>query len=319
MAFENMGRTVPGRRRRFLVCILNPCGSYPDFRFETPDTLYVASESLVYSVVESHPPNEFGWSEIAWNTIGDIWLWGALALSIREGEGFYAFVPDFEETRAATKALIVSEIDGAAIERAVARMVACTSRRQYTLHWVKPQSSEVEQLYVALRAAQPRVLRGVNCFLKALMLWSLPSKRLLDEEMGFNLYIALEGGLAEIRQRLTAAAGRSISYMDTLEFVAGEFTHGEALAQYWYEAHGDRNELMHPDNPDSPYAIHPISADDIWELFDPMLTLYRYIMLGEKRPTFDASGQPHPRKPSWLRPSLARRDVISTGSSAWRR
>ena len=34
----------------------------------------------------------------------------------------------------------------------------------------------------------------------------------------------------------------------------------------------------------SPYVIQPMSADDIIELFDPMLSLYRYLLLGELRP-----------------------------------
>jgi hypothetical protein len=33
--------------------------------------------------------------------------------------------------------------------------------------------------------------------------------------------------------------------------------------------------------------MHPRSADDIWELFDPMLSLYRYILIGEVRPTYE--------------------------------
>jgi hypothetical protein len=32
--------------------------------------------------------------------------------------------------------------------------------------------------------------------------------------------------------------------------------------------------------------MHPMVADDIYELLDPMLSLYRYLLLGEPRPTF---------------------------------
>jgi hypothetical protein len=68
------------------------------------------------------------------------------------------------------------------------------------------------------------------------------------------------------------------------EFVRRAFSYGEALADYWQDAHDDRNALLHPDNDFSPYVIQPMSADDIYELFDPMLSLYRYILIGDPRP-----------------------------------
>lgn len=287
-----------GRRKKFRLCILSPCGSYPDIRFRTDSSLYVADKTLVYSVVEHEPPNEYGWSEIGWNDIGEIRLWGALALSIREGEGFFAFVPNLEEYGRTPTVLYLERLREDLIDKVVSRTVAGAGDRSYKLHWIGPRLAEVRRLYDALQRASTSSLRGLNCFLKALAIWSLPrASGLLTEEIGFNLYIALEGGLAEIRKGLSASAGCMVSYSEVLNFVAQNFTYGEALANYWEEAHDDRNALLHPDNPDAPYVIHPMSVDDIWELFDPMLSLYRFILLGEPRPQFDAHGRPTPRSP----------------------
>ena len=142
-------------------------------------------------------------------------------------------------------------------------------------------------VYDALVKAEPAILRGVNCFLKSLLLWVIPENRLLTEEMVLNLYIALEAGLSTIRRRLSAAAGRSVSYADVFDFVAANFTAGEGLAEYWQDAHDDRNALLHPDNDFSPYVVQPMHVDDIWELFDPMISLYRYVLLGEQRPSIE--------------------------------
>jgi len=168
--------------------------------------------------------------------------------------------------------------------------------RKYELHWVTPDAREVERLYDVLGRVDDTILRGVNCFMKATLIWSLRESGLLTEEIGFNLYIALEAGLSIVRRGLSAQAGRSVSFSDVFDFVAANFTHGRGLAEFWREAHDDRNALLHPDNDFSPYAIQPMWVDDIWELFDPMLSLYRFILLDEPRPTFDEHGRPKPRK-----------------------
>jgi hypothetical protein len=68
------------------------------------------------------------------------------------------------------------------------------------------------------------------------------------------------------------------------DFVRETFSYGEALADYWQEAHDDRNALLHPANDFSPYVIQPMSADDILELFDPMLSLTATSSSGSLRP-----------------------------------
>ena len=68
------------------------------------------------------------------------------------------------------------------------------------------------------------------------------------------------------------------------DFVGATFAYGDALAEYWQDARDDRNALLHPANDFSPYVIQPMFADDIMELLDPMLSLYRYILIGDPRP-----------------------------------
>jgi len=84
--------------------------------------------------------------------------------------------------------------------------------------------------------------------------------------------------------RLSNKAGHTVPFTAVFEFVRATFSYGDALAEFWRDAHGNRTALLHPANEFSPYAIQPMSADDILELFDPMLSLYRYILLGELRP-----------------------------------
>jgi hypothetical protein len=284
MDFDDLRR---GSRKTFILRVLDTRGRYPNIRFRTQDALYVATESIVYSVVEASAPNKVGFSEIAWNDINEIRLWGALALSIKEGSGFYVFIPQYrlEEPRDCT--IWLSDLREDVVSRVADRMAARMPPSRYQLHWLTPPLAEVNALYDALGKSEPAVLRGVNCFLKSLLIWSLPEGGLLTEEIGLNLYVALEAGLSTIRRRMSVVAGHTVSYAETFEFVAIHFTAGEGLAEYWMDTHDDRNALLHPDNDFSPYVIQPMWVDDICELFDPMLSLYRYILLGEPRPTVE--------------------------------
>ena len=55
---------------------------------------------------------------------------------------------------------------------------------------------------------------------------------------------------------------------------------GQGLAEFWLDCHDDRTILMHPDNKYGARVMHPPFADDIYDLLDPMLSLYRYILIG---------------------------------------
>lgn len=273
-----------GKRRHFHVSVLSDRGSYPRMNVHRGDAVYFASESLVYTVVPYEEPNEFGYSEITWAHLGEIRFWGAVAFSITEGRGFYHFHP------LALGNVYAENVDTALAERVARKVAAEHPEQSHKLHWVACNQDEVMRLYDVLQSASPTLLRGVSCYLKAHMLGKY---EFFDEEMGINLYITLEAGLATIRRRLSAPAGRDVSYNDVFDHVRANLTFGDALADYWQDAHDDRNALLHPDNDFSPYAIQPMSADDIVELFDPMLSLYRYILLGEPRPTYEEiTGRP---------------------------
>ena len=71
MDFDDIRR---GSRRVFILRVFDPRGTYPGLRFRAPNALYVPTASLVYSVVEAERPNEFGFSEIAWNDVNEIRL-----------------------------------------------------------------------------------------------------------------------------------------------------------------------------------------------------------------------------------------------------
>lgn len=264
-----------GKRRQFVLRVLSDRGRYAEIRFRAADALYVSSPSLVYTVVPSEIDTEYGDSEIAWTDIGEIRLWGALAFSLLEGSGFFCFYPLDGQL------ILAESLDEDVVQRAAQRVSARLAPQQHELNTRRPSQDSVGALYEALLKADNVILRGVNCYLKSFMLWEHPFFR---EEMGLNLYISLEAGLSVIRRRLSAQGGRDVSYEDVFDFVRATFPHGDGLAEYWEDCHDDRTILVHPDNRFGARVMHPSMADDIYELLDPMLSLYRYILIGEPPP-----------------------------------
>jgi hypothetical protein len=272
-----------GRRRRFVLRVLSAHGSYPQLSFERNEALYRASSSLVFTVVPSEPPNEWGWNELAWADLGEIRFWGALAFAIPEGKGFYGFYP-VEERSETPRTIWAERLDVSMAEKIAGRVAEKLAPQAHDLHWHPPDTGEIGALYDALLAADNLLLRGVNCYLKSHMLWKHP---MFAEEMGINLYIALEAGLSVLRRRLSVAEKRDVSYQDVYDHIRERFTCGDALVEYWEDCRDDRNIVIHPDCHLGPQVMHPRSADDIWELFDPMLSLYRYVLIGRLRPSYE--------------------------------
>jgi hypothetical protein len=271
-----------GRRRRFQLRILGAprrafC-TYPDFSFHHRQAAYYGSESLVYTVVPAEGDDDY--NELAWANIGEIRLWGALAFAIEEGQGFYSFHPI--EAEHSGGSIWAQTLDTKVADRFARRLAGSISKQKHNLHWVRPDPNEVIALYEALLHADNLLLRGVNCYLKSHVLWRYP---LFGEEVGINLYIALEAGLSVLRRRMSHAEKRDVSYQSVLDFIRRNFSYGEPLVDYWQDCRDDRNIVIHPDADLGPEVMHPKHADDIWELFDPMLSLYRYILIGKFRPS----------------------------------
>lgn len=268
---------VLGKRREFALTILSDRGAYPGVRVRTDDALYVATPSLTYTVVPIEEPNEFGFSEVGWAEVGAIRLWGALAFSREERKGFFSVYP-LGGTLLLMESLNEDLVQGAAV-RAASRMPPQNHRLS-----VDGKVEQVLRLYDALLNADNVLLRGVNCYLKTHMLWNYMEFR---DEMAINLHISLEAGLGTLRKRLSTSVGRQVSYKDVYEFIAKTFSQGEGLVEFWQDRRDDRNMLIHPDSDAGAHVMLPMLADDIYELLDPMVSLYRYILIGENRPRFD--------------------------------
>jgi hypothetical protein len=215
-------------------------------------------------------------SENAWCNASELRLWGALMFSLEEGQGFFRFHP------LSNQLVLSADFNDLLVQAAAQRQAARTAPQKHNLHWQKPKHDDVAALYQALLQADNVILRGVSCYLKAFLLWE---HRFFHEEMGLNLYIAVEAGLAVLRKRMSRLAAKDVSFYEVFDFVRSTF--GEELADYWAETHDDRTILLHPDNRLGAEVFHPQLANDIYELLDPMLSLYRYILLGVPRPDDD--------------------------------
>jgi hypothetical protein len=268
---------IRGRRQYFIVTLLDPKGSYPRESIRLESALYVAAPEFRYTVTRAEPPNEFGFSEISWANLGELRFWAAMAFAIPEGQGFYYFCP------ARSAHLCASKLEESQAHRMAERLATEARVGTSTGHWVFPDVAEVAELYAALLQADQVILRGATCYLKSHLFWGT----LFMEEMCINLHISLEAGLTVLRKRLSETHGMPVSYDDVYDFIERHFTYGGALVEFWRDRRDDRNLLLHPDSFLGPYAIAPMRADDVYELLGPVLSLYRFLLIGANRPSFD--------------------------------
>lgn len=289
-----------GRRRPFMLRVMRSDGCWcPTHAFTAENAIYRPSDSLVYTAVLSEESLEYwGVKELPWADIAEIRLWGALTFSVPEGNGYCDLYP-LEEDHLQPIVIWADRIDAERFDRIAARYARRFPPQSHRLHWHRPDAEEVAALYDALKAADNVLLRGVNCYLKAQM---LSKHRRFVEEMGINLYIALEAGLKVLHRQLCEQAGQSVPFDAVFQHIRETFAYGDALAEFWIDARDDRNIVVHPDCYLGPEVMHPPYADDLMELFGPMLSLYRYIMLGIPRPDYLAE-----RRASQAR-TLAERD-----------
>ena len=265
-------------RRPYLLTVMAIKGQHPRVTFRAADALYVGKEDLVYTVVGIDPHDRSPFGETHWANIAEIRLWGAIAFAIREGEGFYSFEPG------ANRVMFLSSINEKTAQRVAEGLAADIPKGERWSRKLTVPESELLGLYDALLNADNILLRGVSCYLKSHLFWG---STLFMEEKAFNLYVSLEAALNTLKRRFSAAQGRDVSYDDVYKFIENTFAYGESLVEYLRDCRDNRNILFHPHNYFGEYVMAPLTADDVMELFDPMLTLYRYILIGDLRPPFD--------------------------------
>lgn len=222
------------------------------------------------------------WSDLAWLSREEVRLLATLALSVPEGCGALTFDPG--------EAVVIdlpSDVDlrsGAAIEVVrKALLPLCAHQEVNELStWEMSNLEEQRTIYNAISLRDELLLRGLYCLLKSRL---LVGDRRFGEEAFMNLQIAREAALEMIREVLLAKAevgGRGPSFRDAHAYLVENFRFGEALAEYFSWQHELWIVTKHPASALGPVWIPPLLADDVFDTYASLISVYRHLLLCEE-------------------------------------
>ena len=93
-------------------------------------------------------------------------------------------------------------------------------------------------------------------------------------------HVSLAAALEMIRQHIESERGKDVAYDDVYGYVEDAFP-GGALVDFLRDTYDLRTMLVHPSSRFGEYWAPPMQADDVFEIIEWLVPLYRHILTGE--------------------------------------
>ena len=261
------------------LCFLQPQFKYPAGGFKHPDALYYPSEDAVFIVTKSQP-----YSELTIWQPAQIRLLGALTLSVPEGGGMVVFAP-WHCSVLAHIPLTADLSSARTIESCIEAAIALRAENEqanrdiYMLRTVNRSDSNVEKdLFENIDLQDGVLIRGIYTLMKSQLLMQAYD---FMEEAFMNLQISREASLHIIREHLHFLGNPNPSYRDAHDYVRSNFRMGEPLVEYLELQHELWIETKHPMSIYGAGWAPSLGADDVYETYECLVSIYRHIVLGE--------------------------------------
>ena len=124
------------------------------------------------------------------------------------------------------------------------------------------------------------LMRGLYCLLKSDMLAACDGGVFM-EEAAMNLHISNESILRIVVEHLREEGGPEPSAAQFYEHLECTLKDGEPLVQYLGGLYEKWIIAKHPSSKHGVFWSPPYSADDVYETRELLISLFRYILLGE--------------------------------------
>lgn len=275
-----------------LVRLLHPGYGYPMHPkyecskqlFKHKDALYYPSEEVVFLVTKRIPSNLGDiFTEVALWAPEEIRLLGTLALSTPEGGGRVTFAPWYSSIipdMSVDSNLSSDDTIAACLDFAIQLRTSNKDKNSdlYMLREIYRSDSDVERkLFENIDPEDGILLRGLYALLKSQLLISA----FFMEEAFMNLQISREASFQIIRQHLQYIGNSKPSQQDIYTYIRLNFQMGEALVESLKMDHEKWIETKHPLSPFGAGWTSSLWADDVFEPYDPLISIYRHIVLDE--------------------------------------
>ncbi len=276
---------LPSGHSAVCVRLLRPGFEYPARVFKHHDTLYYPSEDAVFLVTKRQSSNcgSDVFTEVAIWKPEEIRLLGTLTLSIPEGGGrvtfapwYFSLIPEIPIDSDLSSDNIIAACLEFAIQLYASNEYA--NRSPYILREVNRSDPDVEyNLFENIDLEDGLLLRGLYALLKSQLLIHAN----FMEEAFMNLQISREAAFQIIRQHLQYIGNPKPSQRDICNYIRLNFQMGEPLVKDLEMQHESWLETKHPLSPFGAGWTSSLMADDVFEPYDPLISIYRHIVLDE--------------------------------------
>jgi hypothetical protein len=290
--------------------ILSPKGIYPSRSVILGDSAYVADCELSFCVFKYEKPDEDDpYSEVQWLSIPEIRVYSALMLSVDREENFSAFYPypfsvslildppntTIEFALEHVKPILSEKLVEPDILHEGYSVPARNSYRYATDIPMPPVAGGVEydfrdsginydlavKLHAGINPKDGIAIRGLSTLIKAGM---LHYHYQFFEEAINTLYISLEASFRMVIRKLKENGIKEPNAKDAAQFIHDAFYDVNRLEKYFEEDYEKRILSFHPESRYGIYPHPPIMADDYYFLFNDLLEVYAYLLIGFVHP-----------------------------------
>lgn len=153
--------------------------------------------------------------------------------------------------------------------------------REYDLRDKGIDHGLAQRLHDAIRPSDVIVLRGLSTLIKAGM---LHFHYQFFEEATNTLYISMEASYRMVLRKLREAGYQQPTAKDAANFIHDAFYDVNRLEKYFEEDYERRIASFHPESRLGAFSHPPMMADDYYFLFNDLLEVYRYLLIGYVHP-----------------------------------
>jgi hypothetical protein len=268
---------------RVWIHLLKPGEEYPSDCFKHRDALYYPSEEVVFIATKE---TSYHVSEVAIWRSAEVRLLGTLALSIPEGGRRVTFIPwggDYVPELTSNSDLSSKNVIHLCAEFAKRLRVLHeeSNQKPYVLFNAQRSDTTTEhQLYENIDLEWGLLMRGLYTLLKSQIIIHT-DLYICMEEAFMNLQISREAAIQIICEHLRCTGNPKATTRDVYDYIRSNFVLGAELAQDLELQNESWIETKHPRNPFAEDYAPWLIADDVFEPYDALISIYRHIVLGE--------------------------------------
>jgi len=279
------------------VRVFSAKGLYPKGVLATERGLYVATEDIVFTVVEGKPydqvESKFPYSEMAWASPQEVRFWSSIILC-EDGDGpKILFYPkhieagvlqskDIDLRDTSNQMLITSLVrEGIGPEENF-------DRGQFSIFDTEVNLERQPEFYSRISETDHILLRGMTCLIKCDMLSRYHE---FAEEATIVAFIALDASFALVSSLLRKSGISNPSASDAGKWLDDTFNRPMGIdpgeRRYFEEIYEQRILTMHPGSRFGECPFAPLMLDDLFDLRRDLREIFAYLVTGMHGPEFE--------------------------------